>query len=163
MRGCHEAGVAIESCIEDMRQIANDLWPAGFAHHGIAVILQHHALHYAELTGLSIKVLQKTALPALDDAAQLIFFRAAQELLRNVARHAQARNVTIVLQADTAQIAMEVLDDGVGMVEGFAAKLGSLGLLEIRERFAVLGGALEVERNFPTGTKVTVRVPNPRV
>ena len=163
VRGCHEAGVAIENCIEGMRQIANDLWPAGFAHHGIAAILQHHAGHYADLTGLSINVLEMTPFPALDDAAQLIFFRAAQELLRNVVRHAQARNVTIALKADAAQIAMEVLDDGVGMVEGSAAKLGSLGLLEIRERFAVFGGALDVERNFPRGTKVTVHIPNLQV
>jgi signal transduction histidine kinase len=161
--GCHEAGVAIENCIEGMRQIANGLWPAGFAHHGIAAILQHHAGHSADLTGLSINVLEKTPFPALDDAAQLIFFRAAQELLRNVVRHAQARNVTIALKADAAQIAMEVLDDGVGMGEGSAAKLGSLGLLEIRERFAALGGALDVERNLPRGTKVTVHIPNLQV
>jgi len=38
-----------------------------------------------------------------------------------------------------------------------------LGLLEIRERFAVLGGALDVERNFPRGTKVTVYIPNQQV
>ena len=163
LRGCHEAGAAIENCIEGMRQIANDLWPAGFAHHGIATILQHHAGHYADLTGLSINVLEKTPFPALDDAAQLIFFRAAQELLRNVVRHAQARNVTIALKADASQIAMEVLDDGIGMGEGSAAKLGALGLLEIRERFAVLGGALDVERNFPRGTKVTVYIPNQQV
>jgi PAS domain S-box-containing protein len=163
LRGCHEAGVAIENCIEDMRQIANDLWPAGFAHHGIAAILQHHAGHYAELAGLNINVLVKTPFPALDDAAQLIFFRAAQELLSNVVRHAQARNVTIALKADAAQIVMEVLDDGVGIVEGSTPKSGSLGLLKIRERFAVLGGALNVERNLPAGTKVTVHIPNLRV
>jgi len=163
VRGCHEAGIVIENCIGDMRQIANDLWPAGFAHHGIAAILQHHAGHSADLAGLSINVLEKTPFPALDNAAQLIFFRAAQELLRNVVRHAEARNVTIALKADAAQIAMEVLDDGVGMGEGSAAKLGSLGLLEIRERFAALGGALDVERNLPRGTKVTVHIPNLQV
>ena len=162
VRGCHEAGVAIERCIEGMRDIANDLWPAGFSHHSIAAILQHHAEHCADLTGLRIRVVEKTAFPMLDEAAQLIFFRAAQELLKNVVRHAQARNVIIALQADAGQIAMEVLDDGVGMIEGSAAKFDSLGLLEIRERFAVLGGALEVERNFPCGTKVTVHIPNLR-
>jgi signal transduction histidine kinase len=160
VRGCREAGVAIEKCIEGMRQIANDLWPAGFAHYGIAAILRHHAEHCADLTGLTIRVMEETPFPVLDEAAQLIFFRAAQELLKNVVRHAQASNVTIALKADAAQIAMEVLDDGVGMVEGSAAKFDSLGLLEIRERFAVLGGALDVERNLPRGTKVTVYIPN---
>lgn len=159
VRGCHEAGLAIETCIVGMRQIANDLWPAGFSHHGITAILQHHAEHYADLTGLTINVFEETPFPALDEAAQLIFFRAAQELLKNVVRHAQARNVTIALKADAAQIAMEVLDDGIGMAEGSVAKLGSLGLLEIRERIAVLGGALDVERNVPRGTKVTVHIP----
>jgi signal transduction histidine kinase len=160
VRGCQEAGLAIEKCIMGMRQIADDLWPAGLSHYGIAATLQHHAEHYADLTGLTINVLQKTPFPALDEGAQLIFFRAAQELLKNVVRHAQAHNVTIALKADAAQIAMEVLDDGVGMVEGSFVKFGSLGLLEIRERIAVLGGALDVERNLPRGTKVTVHIPN---
>jgi signal transduction histidine kinase len=162
LRGCHEVGLAIETCIVGMRQIANDIWPAGFSHHGITTILRHHAEHYADLTGLTIHVLENGPFPALDEATQLIFFRAAQELLKNVVSHAKARNVTIAFKADPAQIAMEVLDDGVGMAEGSVAKFGSFGLLEIRERIAVLGGALDVERNLPRGTKVTVHIPNLR-
>ena len=90
-----------------------------------------------------------------------MFFRAAQEALTNVVRHARARTVNITLRTDRDIATMEICDDGIGMPDDGQVKPGSLGLLGIRERFQAAGGGLKVERNVPTGTKLSVHLPIP--
>jgi signal transduction histidine kinase len=88
-----------------------------------------------------------------------MFFRAAQEALTNVARHAHASSIDIVLRADGEFITMDITDDGIGIEETALAKAGSLGLLGIRERIGALGGALLLRKSAGAGTTVSVRLP----
>ncbi len=88
-----------------------------------------------------------------------MLFRAAQEALTNVARHAQASCVDIVLGADSKSITMDITDDGVGIDDAALEKAGSYGLLGIRERVGALGGALLLRKNPVAGTTVSVQLP----
>jgi signal transduction histidine kinase len=141
------------------RQIANELRPSAFAYLPVSGAIQEHARHFGEISGLTIRVAEIAPLPKLDDATRLILFRAAQEALTNVARHARASSVDIVLRADAESITMEIIDDGVGIEDTALVKAGSFGLLEIRERVGALGGALVVRKNVDAGTTVSVRLP----
>ena len=90
-------------------------------------------------------------------------YRALQESLTNIARHAHARNAWVVLAADDDGIRLEIEDDGRGITAEDLAKSRSLGLKGMRERVSYVGGTLEVERALRGGTRVTLRVPlNPR-
>src|SRR5262249_14859642 len=102
---------------------------------------------------------QRPEFPQLKTESRALFFRAAQEALANVVRHAAASNVTISLEADSERVAMVVADDGRGVAPVDLRKPGSLGLLGIRERFAAAGGGLLVERGSPRGTCLTVFLP----
>jgi signal transduction histidine kinase len=104
-------------------------------------------------------VAEDKGFPRLDESTQLLLFRAAQEALTNVARHAQATIVDIVLRAGDGIVAMEISDNGVGMADAALNKPRSLGLLGIRERFSALGGGLTVMRREPKGTTFTVYLP----
>jgi signal transduction histidine kinase len=88
-------------------------------------------------------------------------FRAAQEALGNVVRHADARSVEIVLAATDGAIAVTISDDGIGIDAGDAAKTGCLGLLGIQELLAARGGAVTVQRARTRGTVVTCTLPLP--
>jgi len=157
---CTNLRQALKKCIEELRQGAEELRPATFAHLKVSDMLLSHARSFANLSGLNIEVTEIEPFPTLAEAKQLLFFRAAQEALINVASHAQAKSVEIILRADAESIAMDIADDGIGIPDGAMDKPGSFGLLGIRERFAALGGGLTVERNAPTGTRVSVRLPN---
>jgi signal transduction histidine kinase len=91
----------------------------------------------------------------LEHKAALAMYRAAQEGLTNVCRHARASRVDISLDFQHAEIRLEVLDNGVGaaqLKEGF-------GLLGIRERMQLLGGRMQVETATGEGFRLEVLVP----
>jgi len=156
---CQELAAMVDRCMLDTRQIANDLRPSALTHLPVSVALKEHARYFGNISGLAIRVTEIAPIPDLDQATALILFRAAQEALTNVARHARAATVDIVLRADAASITMDITDDGIGISDDAFAKAGSLGLLGIRERIDAYEGSLVVRKNVPAGTTVSVRIP----
>jgi PAS domain S-box-containing protein len=159
---CQELVEAINKCMVATRQIAHELRPSTLAHLPVSVSLKEHAQYFSEISRLTIRVVETTSLPKLDEAIGLILFRAGQEALTNVARHARASSVDIVLRADAESVTMDISDDGIGIDETALAKAGSLGLLGIRERIGALGGALVVRKNAGAGTTLSVQLPHAR-
>jgi signal transduction histidine kinase len=92
---------------------------------------------------------------ALEHKVALALYRAAQEGLTNVRRHARASRVDVLLDFRPAEVRLEVRDNGVG-----AAKTsGGFGLLGIRERMQLLGGGLEIDTGVGKGFCLTASVP----
>jgi PAS domain S-box-containing protein len=158
---CKELTVALAACMDDTRQLANDLRPLALTYFNLATVISDHARHFQAYSNLIVKVTEIDHFPKLDETAQLLFFRAAQEALTNVARHAEASAVEIRLRSDGDRLTMEVSDDGKGIDETAMNKPRSLGLLGLRERFVALGGGLTAQRRTPKGTTVTVYLPKP--
>jgi PAS domain S-box-containing protein len=151
----------LDKCIAQTRRIAGDLHPQALSHFSLIANIESYAKFVESSTGLKICVTEAGSLPELDEDIRLMFYRAAQEALTNVTRHANARNTNITLRATRDTVTMEVIDDGIGMPVGALHKRGSVGLLGMRERFESLGGKLMVDRNMPLGTKLMVRLPIP--
>lgn len=149
----------IDQSIEDVRNLTDQLYPTALVHLPLAEALEQLARQFGRVSGVSVVVEQWPAFPQLKPESRALFFRAAQEALANVVRHATASNVTISLEADSERIAMVVADDGKGVAPGDLRKPGSLGLLGIRERFGASGGGLIVERRSSRGTCLTVFLP----
>jgi signal transduction histidine kinase len=85
-------------------------------------------------------------------------FLIAQEALANVAKHAQASEVAVSLQARNDHITMRVVDDGQGFdIEGKSDVLGH-GLSNMRARARRIGGRLHVRSNSGEGTEISVRM-----
>jgi signal transduction histidine kinase len=82
-----------------------------------------------------------------------------QEALTNVARHAQASHVGVLLECRGGRLVVIVEDDGVGCDPQTALQSGRLGLLGMRERAEMLGGSLELESTPGAGTTLFVEVP----
>lgn len=62
-------------------------------------------------------------------------------------------------RASRNQYCLVVVDDGVGMIDCNPEKFSGIGLLSIRQRAEWLGGALEIERVVPQGTRITLKLP----
>ncbi len=94
----------------------------------------------------------------LDDDAQLVVYRVAQEALSNAARHSGARRVEVRLSRDPAGgVALEVADDGRGFA--FEASESGLGIAGMRERALLVGGELTIESRPERGTTVRLSLP----
>jgi signal transduction histidine kinase len=90
-------------------------------------------------------------------------YRIAQEALNNVAKHARASSVTVLLEGRADAVSLIIEDDGVGFdAEHTSGANGKgLGLVGMRERAALVGGTAEVESQPGEGTRVIVRIPTP--
>jgi signal transduction histidine kinase len=84
-------------------------------------------------------------------------YRLLQEALTNIARHANARRVSVRLVRDDTAVELSVRDDGVGFEP--RANHRGLGLQGMRERAALLGGAVQLESAPGKGTLITARFP----
>jgi PAS domain S-box-containing protein len=82
-----------------------------------------------------------------------------REALTNARRHARAKKILVGLRMEGQELVAEVSDDGRGF--GPEARPG-VGLGSMRERAALVGGELEIEREAERGTIVRLRVPLPR-
>lgn len=93
-------------------------------------------------------------LPDLDFPSRLAGYRIVQEALTNARRHAGARNVTVGLRRNEADVELTVRDDGAGFVVPPADRLASLGLRSMRERASALGGSLSITSAPGAGTTI---------
>lgn len=94
--------------------------------------------------------------PRLPEAAALALFRAVQESLTNIAKHARATEVTIRLQQHGTTLHLSVSDNGQGFdPQAVAARRGGLGLLGMRERMLAIGAEFHIATR-PGGTVVDI-------
>jgi len=89
-------------------------------------------------------------------------YRITQEALTNVAKHARATHVDVILGQSSDHVSLAVEDDGVGFERGDVSVAGQgLGLLGMRERAGLVAATVQVESAPGRGTTILVRVPMP--
>jgi two-component system sensor histidine kinase UhpB len=96
---------------------------------------------------------------------ETVLFRAAQEALTNIAKHARATGVSVVLTQNSDGVRLEVSDNGVGFDPSEPARpdrAGSWGFVGMRERVALVGGRCNVTSQPGQGTRVVVELPGGR-
>jgi signal transduction histidine kinase len=124
-----------------------------------AVTLLAHT--FQEATGLPVHLHLPDDLPLLPEAHRMALYRAAQESLTNVQRHANAQQAWLQLAADDAQVWLIVSDDGHGL-NGEVAD-GRFGLMGLRERANQLGGSLMLGQADEGGVLLRFQLPIPHV
>jgi signal transduction histidine kinase len=92
---------------------------------------------------------------------EVCVYRAIQEALTNVSRHAQATTCRVFVQRLASSVIVTVEDDGVGLRgPGVnSTRRDGLGLIGIRERVSDLGGRFRIEGNGGKGTRLTIELP----
>jgi signal transduction histidine kinase len=92
----------------------------------------------------------------VESKAALALYRATQEGLTNVRKHARASRVDVTLDfSQPERIRLVVLDDGAGAAD----TSGGFGLIGIRERVQLLGGEFNVETEVGKGFRLEVNIP----
>ncbi len=156
-----EAVEQIESEIANLRAIITELRPAALDELGLRTAIEALLDRHREQSGFEID--GELALPGpstsderLIEDLETAVYRMVQEALTNVAKHARANHVRVVVRESGTELLIEVQDDGVGFdmqttSEGF-------GLAGMQERASLAGGKLSVESG-PRGTLLTARLP----
>jgi two-component system sensor histidine kinase UhpB len=151
----------VGSGIRSIRSVARDLRPSLLDDLGLLPALRALAGDFGSRSGVRVSIEAPDALPRLSSAAELALFRALQEGLSNVARHAEATSVAVRLALEADSLSLRISDDGRGPpgrdFETIAA--GRLGLAGMRERALALGGTVDLSSGEESGTVLTVNVP----
>ena len=153
----------LEDAIEQTQSLIFRLSPPVLYQVGLGEALEYLAELMERSYGVPIAVSSElNSLPLPEDESVLLF-RAVQELLINMVKHAKARRSSVTLKRSDNQVQVEVQDDGVGFDTGTLSTQGSVkkgfGLLSIRERLHNLGGNMEVQSSPGGGTKVSITTP----
>ena len=150
----------IDETIQSVRRIASGLRPEVLDEaEGLAAAIGWQARHFQMRTGIRCKIDLPADSPALDQERSTATFRIFQEILTNVARHADATRLDVSMKLDTDRLRLEVKDNGKGIPESAVRGPKSLGLLGMHERATLIGGKIDIAGAPGKGTKVTLTVP----
>jgi signal transduction histidine kinase len=152
----------VDTGIASIRSVTNDLRPSLLDDLGLVPALRSLVREVSERTGQVVQLQADEQVPSLPPDTELALFRALQEALSNVVRHAEAREVHVVLRRTTDGVELVVRDDGRGLPVDARGQVradsGRMGLTGMRERIHAVGGQIRL-RNIGPGTEVLVAVP----
>jgi len=153
----------VASSLNELRHIIADLRPSHLDDLGLAATLRWYAAEVENRTGLKTRVETSGEVVPLPSEMITTLFRVAQEALSNVVRHAAASQAIIRLCYCEEGVRIEVQDDGQGFNPNSVdrSNRSPFGLIGMRERASLLGGAVEIDSEPGKGTKVMVGIPYP--
>jgi PAS domain S-box-containing protein len=148
-----------DSIIQAIRRISTELRPA-VLDLGLAAAVEWQVQEFQARSGVPCKV-RLLIREVVTSSASTAMFRIFQETLTNVARHAKATRVEVVLQKQPDRLVLLIHDNGRGFDQADPSLSNSLSLLGMRERAAILGGQVNISSAAGKGTTVTAWIPLP--
>lgn len=149
----------------DIHQVASDLRPTALDDLGLYKALEAFCAEISRRFGISVDFQSLGRKERLGQDIEIAVYRAVQEAVNNVVKHARARNVSVVIDRRTAELRIVVEDDGNGFdLQEFSLsdiRHSKLGLSVIEERLTLLGGSLAIESETGHGTSLFMRIPVP--
>ena len=144
----------------DVDHLVWELRPTALDDLGLRAALANYVQNWSTRVGISATLHTSGLMDdRLSSEAETALYRIAQEALTNVAKHARAQNVGVILERRTDQVLLIVEDDGVGFEPGVAERPAQgFGLVGMQERAGLVGATLEIESSAGRGTTVFVRM-----
>ncbi|HSH93374.1 MAG TPA: PAS domain-containing sensor histidine kinase, partial [Roseimicrobium sp.] len=149
---------SVQSTLVIIRRILCALRPPLLDELGLREAIDWQMQEFSKRVGIRYD-LDSMPITLLSNASVTAVFRIFQEVLTNVARHARASKIKIVLRESSKGFVMQVEDNGVGFSEAKSPKSNSFGILGMRERAWSVGGELEIGGRPGQGTTVILRIP----
>jgi signal transduction histidine kinase len=144
--------------IATLRALITELRPAALDELGLPAAIAALADRSAQM-GLEVDIdVEAIKAEEIDDQEfQITVYRIVQEALSNARKHGDATRAVVSVDVDPSTVVVTVRDDGSGFNPSVPA--GGFGLVGMRERAELLGGAIEVASRVGNGTTVTVTLP----
>ena len=154
-RQLHDLSEEIRRTVVDVRRLVEGLRPPALDELGLAGACAQAVDRLTAGSGLAASVQASDDLPALPAAVEVAAYRIVVEAVANTVRHARARRCRVSMALTPAGLAVEVTDDGAGLV---ASGHHGHGLAIMRERAEELGGTVTVRDGSP-GVTIQARLP----
>ncbi|MCM8789412.1 MAG: ATP-binding protein [Candidatus Omnitrophica bacterium] len=162
-----QAKKIVSGLIEKSHNIAFLLRPPDLDEVGLVESLESLILEYKHLTDINYNYQKPKESLALPPQYSLLLYRIAQELLTNMVKYAQARNVEVRLEKNNEKVNFSYRDDGLGFDYSAIQNVPrrrkedklKLGLVSLKERVELLDGSMQIDSAPGKGTRVAVQLP----
>lgn len=148
----------LDTTVAATRRIAADLRPLLLDDLGLQPAIEWLANNFTQRSGVPCEVNVDEDIELQEPYATAVF-RIVQESLANVAKHAAATEVSVLVARTPQAVVLEVADNGRGFDTDAPRKPLSLGLMGLRERAHLLKGTANIESDPGRGTRIEVRIP----
>lgn len=149
---------------QSARQMMQSLRPVALDECGLSAAIEHLVETWRHTqaqspreTSTSYRLAIHDNIDQFDETLNIAVFRIVQEALTNVAKHAQATHVDIVLKLEKDKLNIVCLDNGIGFTPH--ANMHGYGLMGIKERAEALHGKLILDSAPQDGTRIAVSIP----
>lgn len=150
-----------------VRNMSIDLRPSALDDLGLLPALRWYVKEYQQKFHIEVDLQANGFKGRLPSEMETVLYRIVQESLTNIAKHAQAHTVSIVLREDGEAVYATIVDDGIGFdleqLQRTPNQERGLGLAGMHERALLLNGSLNIESRPGHGTRIAVRIPLPHV
>ncbi|HEX9092128.1 MAG TPA: PAS domain S-box protein, partial [Anaerolineales bacterium] len=151
----------VEETTHKIRDVMADLNPPVLEEYGLLAAIKWYGGDFTNRTGITTLVKGDKNDPRLSSRVDKILFRLVQEMLNNVAKHAEASRVVISIKSTKETFSVTVKDDGLGFDPHGNKNPASephWGLLSMQQRATSIGANLVIDSNPGQGTEVCVKV-----
>jgi len=152
----------LSESIVKSRRLSHELSPAVLHHSGLIPALEWLIRQMHEQFGLHVQLDTDAAQQFESGPLKVFLFRAVQELLFNVVKHAGVKSARVLLSGASGRLLISISDQGQGFdpeVMNSAGEKSGFGLLRLRERARSIGGDLVVASAAGQGSRFTLMVP----
>jgi PAS domain S-box-containing protein len=149
----------INALAEEVQAMSRRLHPAILDELGLEAALREECAGFSAQEGVRAQLQSERVPSSLPEDVSLCLYRVAQESLRNIAKHAKATNVRVVLAGRKEGITLRTEDTGDGFDLKEVKDKGRLGLISMEERVRLVSGKLMIRSRPGHGTTVEVFVP----
>ena len=157
-----EARVVVRRALGGVRDLSQLLRPSMLDDFGLPDTLKWYLRKFSDRTGVRTQLVDDRLEERLPIDVEVCVYRAIQEALTNVSRHANASTCRVAVQRQASAVVVTIEDDGIGLPTEEAKDITrrtGLGLVGIRERVADLGGTFRIEGTAGSGTRLTIELP----
>jgi PAS domain S-box-containing protein len=151
--------VRINGLAEEVHALSRRLHPAILDELGLEAALREECAAFSAQAAIPCGVQSRGLPSSLPEEVSLCLYRVAQESLRNIAKHAQAAKVAILLAGRRDGILLRVEDIGDGFDLSEVKTKGGLGLISMEERVRLVNGKFTIQSKPGKGTTVEVSIP----
>ena len=159
-KNLHGIKAIAATTLESVQRIASDLRPLLLDELGLQSAIEWLADSFAQRSGIVCGLELPDQTVTFDNRMSTGIFRILQEALTNIERHSRASSVSVRLFDGPTATGLEVCDNGQGMILRTQEKSrAGLGLIGMRERAIMLGGALAINSSAGQGVRIVLRIP----
>lgn len=148
----------LDQALSDVRALSHGLMPVPMDARGLTSAIEELAARVSKQSGIRIELHHDKPILISDNETATHVFRIVQEAINNAIKHAEAKQITLLLEADEHQAVIEVRDDGNGLPADLDENQG-VGFRTMFHRCKLFGGSLDIYTHDEGGTRVRCRFP----